>query len=455
MGKGRRLISIIFVVLLTALVLAPFSDGERTFEDYGELEPVTIYLATDTHFISPSLTDGGTYYSNMIRNGDGKFMPYCSEINEAMIEKVIADRPAAFIVSGDLTFNGARESHQEYAALLGRVEEAGIPVLVIPGNHDLTLKRAAKFSGDSYELVSSIDASEYLDLYVKYGREDSYDFDETSLSYVYELAPNLRVLCVDVNTVAGMSGILTPGTLEFVEEQLKKAAEDHAYVISVTHQTLLVHSELTSQGMSFINSDKLIELYEKYNVVLNLSGHMHIQHIVVSGGGVPDIATGALLTSPNYYGELKISGKKFDYRAVPLEVPAVPDFAEKSHQFLWENAYRQGMEQLVEAGAGAAAESASDVNLPDDAAGELADPATSSAAAGGDTATGAGSAGELAGFFADFNVAYIAGRSDLIPWDDAILKKWEQTESFVPRYFQLVQEEGAQDYTVYEIDLRE
>jgi predicted MPP superfamily phosphohydrolase len=136
---------------------------------------VTIYLVTDTHFISPSLTDNGEYYSRMIRNGDGKFMPYCSEINDAMIEKVIKDRPAAFIVAGDLTFNGAQKSHEEFARKLRKVEDAGIPVLAIPGNHDLTLKRAAKFEGDSYELVRSIDASEYLDLYVDFGRQDSYD----------------------------------------------------------------------------------------------------------------------------------------------------------------------------------------------------------------------------------------------------------------------------------------
>ena len=423
MDNRKRLISIVLLLLLTALISAPFFSGEKnamgkrksSFAEYDDFEPVTIYLATDTHYISPSLTDGGEYYQNMIRSGDGKFMPYNKEINEAFLEKVIEDKPAALIVAGDLTFNGARESHEEYAAMLQKVEDAGIPVLVIPGNHDFIVKRAARFSGNSYELVNSIDANEYLQLYKDFGREDSLDFDATSLSYIYEVSPNLRILCVDVNTVAGMSGLLTPGTLSFVEEQLQKAREDHAYVISVTHQTLLVHSELTKQGMSFINSDKLLELYEEYGVVANLSGHMHIQHIAVSDGGVPDIATGSLLTSPNYYGELTFSGKKMSYRAVPFEVKDIPDFARSSHDFLWDNAFKQGKE-----------------NLP-----------------------GSDDADELAGFFADFNVAYIAGRSDLIPWDEEVLKKWKKTDTFVPRYFELVQEEGANDYTEYEINLDE
>ena len=420
MEKKKRIISIVLLMLMMALFVAPsFSGGKDKMKDrrdlfagYDDFEPMTLYLATDMHYIAPSLTDGGEYYSNMIRNGDGKFMPYCSEINEAMIEKVIKDRPAAFIVSGDLTFNGAKVSHEEYSQMLRRVENAGIPVLAIPGNHDLTIKRAARFKGDTYELVKSIDASEYLEMYVDYGREDSYDFDATSLSYIYEAAPNLRILCVDVNTVAGMSGILTPGTLKFVEEQLIKAKEDRAYVISVTHQTLLTHSELTRQGMSFIDSDKLLELYEKYNVLMNLSGHMHIQHIAVSEGGVPDIATGALLTSPNYYGVITLEGKRVRYEARSLDVAAVPDFANNAHEFLWDNAFRQGKENIE---------------------GEDAD--------------------EMAGFFADFNVAYIAGRSDMIPWDDEVMKKWKKTDSFVPYYFELVQKEGAHDYTHFEMEL--
>lgn len=419
----KRLISIVLLLVLTALLfVAPFFSGSGgkenmakrdVFAEYGEMDPVKIYLATDTHYIDPSLYEGSDFFANMVKNGDGKFMPYGEEINRAFIEKVIADRPDALIVAGDLTFNGARESHVTFSEMLKEVEDAGIPVLAIPGNHDFTIKRAARFLKDSYELVDSIDASEYIELYGNFGRLDSFDFDATSLSYVYELSPNLRILCVDVNTVQGMPGILTEGTLSFVKEQLERAREDKAYVISVTHQTLLTHSELTSQGMSFINSDKLLELYEEYGVVMNLSGHMHIQHIAVSGGGVPDIATGSLMTSPNYYGEITLEGRHLSYQAVPFVVDSIPDFAGLSRQFLWDNAFRQGKENL------------DDSKENDD----------------------------LAAFFADFNVAYIAGRSDQIQWDEEIVKRWKKTGTFVPEYFKLVKKEGPRNFTTYDIDL--
>ena len=43
---------------------------------------------------------------------------------------------AALILSGDLSFNGEKTSHEELAGKLFKLQEQGIPVLVLPGNHD-------------------------------------------------------------------------------------------------------------------------------------------------------------------------------------------------------------------------------------------------------------------------------------------------------------------------------
>ena len=40
------------------------------------------------------------------------------------------------ILSGDLTFNGEKKSHEELAEKFKKVEKSGAPVMVIPGNHD-------------------------------------------------------------------------------------------------------------------------------------------------------------------------------------------------------------------------------------------------------------------------------------------------------------------------------
>ncbi len=386
----------------------------QVYEGYGNVAPVDIWLATDTHYIAPELTDGGAYFKKMVEGGDGKYMYGCEDITDRFISQVIEAHPTALILSGDLTFNGARLSHQTFAKKLAPIKDAGIKVVALPGNHDLTINRAARFKGSEYELVDSINANDFYEIYKDYGFSDALARDNTSLSYITEIAPNLRLLVVDVNTVAGMSGILTKGTLGFVEKQLKKAKDENAYVIGVTHQTLLTHSELTSQGMIFINNDKLLELYEKYNVLLNLSGHMHIQHIKESDEGFTEISTGSLMTSPNYHGEIHIEKRQFEYKAVPT-FDEDDSIYQEAREFLTSNAFRQGTEALGE----------SDYDE------------------------------ELADYFASFNVNYIAGRSDLIPWDDQLTAKWEQTDSFVPVYFDVVKREieetGYDNFTEYKM----
>ncbi len=411
MKKKLSIVGIVIIILsVIAVVFLSGSHDTDEFlaEKYGDFEdvkPLNIWLVTDTHYIAKELTDGGSFYQRMIENGDGKYMFGCEEITDEFINQVLAAKPNALIIAGDLTFNGARLSHEAFAKKLKAIEDAGINVLTIPGNHDFTVKRAAKFRGDEYELVNSIDASEYLQIYGDFGINEAIARDETSLSYVAQIADNVRIIAVDVNTVAGMSGILTKSTLAFVEQQLIKAREDKAYVIGVTHQTLLKHSDLTTQGIIFINNDKLLDLYEKYGVLTNLSGHMHIQHITKSSGGVTDVATGSLMTAPNYYGVIKLSGRKMTYEAVST-IAKNNELENAARDFLWNNSYRQGMDSLAEV---------KNISEEDGHA--------------------------MASFFADFNVNYIAGRADLIPWDSDVIVLWHETDTFVPKYIDLVKAE--------------
>jgi len=409
---NKKIISSILIILFgLLLIIGSISSTKQAqekyiaekFDSYEPLESTNIWLVTDTHYIAPQLTDGGAYYQKMVNSGDGKYMYSCEEITDTFISEVIEAHPDALIISGDLTFNGARESHIAFAKKLAPIKEAGIPLIVIQGNHDFTVNRAARFSGDSYELVPSIDATEFIDIYGDYGYNDAIAKDETSLSYVASLTPNLRILVVDVNTVAGMPGILTGSTLEFIDAQLKQALEDHAYVIGVTHQTLLTHSELISQGMIFINNDKLLKLYENYNVLVNLSGHMHIQHIKESENGFVEIATGSLMTSPNYHAEINLQGKSLIYKAVG-SLPADSVTAAAAKDFLWNNSFRQAYAQL----------------------------------------NNATSSDEMASYFADFNYSYISGRSDNFQWNPELSQLWDQTDSFVPVYFDVVANEIAE-----------
>lgn len=168
-----------------------------------------ILLATDLHYLSPELNDHGACFEKTILNGDGKALAYIDELTDAFVEQVIREKPAALILSGDLTLNGEKQSHLDLAQKLRRVTEADIPVLVIPGNHDLNSGYAVRFTGKTYEPVENLKPAQFDEVYAEFGYNGASARDEESLSYVYPLSDELRVLMVDVNTL-GSEGVLEP-----------------------------------------------------------------------------------------------------------------------------------------------------------------------------------------------------------------------------------------------------
>ena len=99
-----------------------------------------VLTATDLHYLAPSLTDHGPLFWQVMEAGDGKVTEYCDEITSAFLEQAAALRPDALILTGDLTFNGEEASHLALAEKLAGAEAAGVPVFVLPGNHDLYRK---------------------------------------------------------------------------------------------------------------------------------------------------------------------------------------------------------------------------------------------------------------------------------------------------------------------------
>ena len=97
---------------------------------------IELIVATDLHYLSPSIVERGEVFEKVYLGGDGKQMNYMSEIPDAFIEDVIKEKPDGLILSGDLTFNGEKKSHEELVEKFKKVEKSGVPVMVIPGNHD-------------------------------------------------------------------------------------------------------------------------------------------------------------------------------------------------------------------------------------------------------------------------------------------------------------------------------
>ena len=62
--------------------------------------------------------------------------PVVPEVTDALIEHVIAEKPDAFIMTGDNTGSGEEKDVKELSQKLQKLREAGIEVIITTGNHD-------------------------------------------------------------------------------------------------------------------------------------------------------------------------------------------------------------------------------------------------------------------------------------------------------------------------------
>lgn len=280
---------------------------------------LTIVHVSDMHYFSPSLIENEDFMWKVTMESDGKDTVQSALIAQAFVDDMIKLKPDAVVVTGDLTLNGEEASHEELRDLLGKLKDIGIEVYVMTGNHDVNMT-AYRYTNDGVEEVPSFGSQRFEDHWWDFGYGEALSQDRWSNSYISELNERTWLLSVDSNT--GSKGTVRKSTLDWIEENLAKARERGIMVISATHQNLFVHNENFVWGYQLNNAAALIELYEKYGVEVNLSGHLHVQTIVESNG-IADIAVSALVDTPLQYGILTVSGDKLSYRTRELSNAAL------------------------------------------------------------------------------------------------------------------------------------
>lgn len=278
--------------------------------------PPKIVLATDLHYQSAQADDGGAAFQLFVERSDGKVIRYLPELLEAFMDEVIEEKPSALVLSGDITMNGEKMNHEELAARLQRVQDAGVQVLVIPGNHDINNGNAAVYYGAEKASAPSITGQEFYEIYHPYGYDQALSRDENSLSYVYRLDEKNWLMMLDscqYEPENKVEGRIKDSTMAWMDEQLSEAREQGVFVLPIAHHNLLAQSRMYTTQCAMDNNNEVIELLQGYELPLFFSGHLHVQRIRkhkaepgVSDGayGIQEIITDALSIPPCQYGEL-------------------------------------------------------------------------------------------------------------------------------------------------------
>ncbi len=111
-------------------------------------------------------------------------------------------------------------------------------------------------------------------------------------------------------------------------------------------------------GVAIENADALLDLYARYGVTANLSGHVHVQAVVESSPCVTDVTTMALGISPVQYGQVTVDGGRLEYETRRLDVqgwaraagqtdPNLLDFEAFTANYAYDLQYHNALDALA------------------------------------------------------------------------------------------------------------
>lgn len=295
---------------------------------------LAIQVVSDLHYLAESLRDDGGSFLRYATGGDGKNLLEISLLLETLTQRVEREVPQVLVISGDLTNNGEKASHEELTQYLHRMEKAGTQVLVIPGNHDLLNPHARGFQGEKQYLPETVTPEEFAKIYGAFGYDEAASRDEASLSYVTKVSEGLWFLMLDDNRYdrnlslgyPETGGVLSLATIRWMTKVLEEAQAKGVQVITVSHHNGLSHSPGAKEGYVLDNDEEFLNRIRQYGVRLNLTGHVHVQDIQknLEKGTFYEIATGAFSVYPHLSGYLEVKENgEMAYAAKPLDLTGV------------------------------------------------------------------------------------------------------------------------------------
>lgn len=314
MKKILPVILILVFIFAFALALAACGDGKDGH----------IAFATDLHIVANSIIDENYQeYANQ-----DKVVHLTEAITNTLIDNLIENKTKVLLIGGDIAEDGDETTHLSAAKIFHRLEEEGIKVLVINGNHDV-----AAANGNN-----EISAGRFAEIYNDFGYSEALAKFEGTLSYTAEIDKYSRLIAIDniVHTEVNADGSLgeynkpeslTNEHINWVIKQVKTAVADGKKPIIMTHISLINHFPKAAQMFFNANDqlqyDKLMELLADNKARYVLAGHYHFQDISEyksqKGNSIYEAETASLSFFPCSYRTLKITKDSVQTNTVYIE----------------------------------------------------------------------------------------------------------------------------------------
>lgn len=292
----------------------------------AENSNLKIAVLSDTHYFSPSMISDCPDFEKD-KNSDRKLLEESSSILDSALQSIKEDKPDVLIVSGDLTKDGEKKCHEEFASKLENLkkelngEGIDIKIYVINGNHDINNSDAKDFSSGKAIDAERTSPEDFKNIYkVSYDEADDVftpsNGVQGGLSYCATPKEGFTVIAIDSGkyssdaTDSGLDEHETSGSIseelqDWVVSKIKEAKAKGNTVIAVEHHGLVPHFETEP----VILGEYLVKDYEKISkkfadagLKYVFTGHMHSNDISKLSNNedntLYDIETGSIITYP-------------------------------------------------------------------------------------------------------------------------------------------------------------
>ena len=318
MSQIKRLIATTMAIAASVMLLS----------DLFAQREYTIYVLSDPHVMAPELleSDGAAWQSFL--NSDRKLVDYSVPLFDEAVARIIDAHPDLVLITGDLTKDGELVSHKHVVSRLDQLRDAGVPTLVIPGNHDMGTGNALYYDGDKTRRAEVPTAQQFATLYANYGYEGTERLGST-LNYCCEPLDGLVIIGID----SGTNGKISASTLDWVCQHADSACHAGKQPIVLMHHPLVPHFTGVEKFVStaFINDyENVRDRLSDAGVNMVLTGHFHTSDIARDynedfSRTIYDVNTGSLATYPCNYRILTLDKTRRHLTMQSESITSLPD----------------------------------------------------------------------------------------------------------------------------------
>lgn len=290
------------------------------------MEKFNFYHITDLHYYANEAIGSYGKFYDLKCNTDQKCIKESGAIIDAAFKAMSEDKDnEIIIISGDLTCDGEKVSHDLLVKKLQALKKAGKRVFVTCATHDCGGGANAYTEYGKYK-IEDYSRRELRDVYYDFGWNEAISEHCPSLSYSVRACEGWRFLMLNDDGNGRSFCGYDSDQLKWIKNQVKEANEAGERVIAITHHPMLPPSKiypLISHRDMLGGYETTAPLFADLGIEFAFTGHTHMQSITYidtpKGNRLYHINTGAICGHPAPYRKITVTDKGLDIKTLCLE----------------------------------------------------------------------------------------------------------------------------------------